>query len=71
LKNANELFGRWRRRSRKNERQDETGFTTKTDGFLSFIPPLNANELFGRWRRRSRKMKDRMKLGLPPKLMVF
>jgi hypothetical protein len=29
------------------------------------------NELFGRWRRRSRKMKDRMKLGLPPKLMVF
>jgi hypothetical protein len=23
---------------RKKERQDETQFTTKTDGFLSFIP---------------------------------
>ncbi len=31
---------------RKKERQDETQFTTKTDGFLSFIPPLNANVLF-------------------------
>jgi hypothetical protein len=25
---------------RKKERQDETQFTTKSDGFLSFIPPL-------------------------------
>jgi hypothetical protein len=41
---------------RKNERQDETQFTTKTDGFRSW---------------RSGKMKDRMKLSLPPKLMVF
>jgi hypothetical protein len=24
---------------RKKERQDETQFTTKIDGFLSFIPP--------------------------------
>jgi hypothetical protein len=24
---------------RKEERQDETQFTTKIDGFLSFIPP--------------------------------
>jgi predicted proteasome-type protease len=24
---------------RKNERQDETQFATKIDGFLSFIPP--------------------------------
>jgi hypothetical protein len=24
---------------RKKERQDETEFTTKIDGFLSFIPP--------------------------------
>jgi hypothetical protein len=24
---------------RKNERQDETQFTTKIDGFLSFTPP--------------------------------
>jgi hypothetical protein len=30
---------------RKNERQDETQFTTKIDGFLSFSPPLNANVL--------------------------
>jgi hypothetical protein len=28
---------------RKKERQDETQFTTKIDGFLSFNPPLNAN----------------------------
>jgi hypothetical protein len=33
----------------KNERQDETQFTTKVDGFLSFIPPLNANVLFCRF----------------------
>jgi len=31
---------------RKKERQDETQFTTKIDGFLSFTPPLNANVLF-------------------------
>jgi hypothetical protein len=31
---------------RKKERQDETQFTTKIDGFLSFIPTLNANVLF-------------------------
>jgi hypothetical protein len=37
------------------ERQDETQFTTKIDGFLEFQ---------GKW-------KDRMKLSLPPKLMVF
>ncbi len=33
----------------KNERQDETQFTTKIDGFLSFNPPLNANVLFCRF----------------------
>ncbi len=27
----------------KKERQDETQFTTKIDGFLSFTPSLNAN----------------------------
>ncbi len=32
---------------RKKERQDETQFTTKIDGFVSFpLHPLNANELF-------------------------
>jgi hypothetical protein len=31
---------------RKKERQDETQFTTKIDGFLTFIAPLNANVLF-------------------------
>ncbi len=31
---------------RKKERQDETQFTTKINGFLSFTPPLNANVLF-------------------------
>jgi hypothetical protein len=32
---------------RKKERQDETQFIAKIDGFLSFIPtPLNANALF-------------------------
>ncbi len=31
---------------RRKEGQDETQFTTKIDGFLSFIPPLNANVLF-------------------------
>ncbi|KAH9533538.1 hypothetical protein CY35_18G057700 [Sphagnum magellanicum] len=31
---------------RKKERQDETQFTTKIDGFLSFTPPWNANVLF-------------------------
>jgi len=39
----------------KKERQDDTQFTTKTDGF---------------WRR-SRKRKDRMILSLPPKLIGF
>ncbi len=36
---------------RKKERQeDETQFTTKIDGFLSFIPPpLNANVLLCRF----------------------
>jgi hypothetical protein len=35
---------------RKKERQDETEFTTKIDGFLSFTPPpLNANVLFCRF----------------------
>jgi hypothetical protein len=34
---------------RKKERQDETQFTTKIDGFLSFIPTLNANVLFFRF----------------------
>jgi len=34
---------------RKKERQDETQFTTKIDGFLSFIPPLHANVLFFRF----------------------
>jgi hypothetical protein len=33
----------------KNERQDETRFTTKIDGFLSFIPRLNASALFCRF----------------------
>jgi hypothetical protein len=27
----------------KEERQDQTQFTTKIDGFLSFSPPLKAN----------------------------
>jgi hypothetical protein len=31
---------------RKKGRPDETQFTTKIDGFFSFIPPLNANVLF-------------------------
>jgi hypothetical protein len=31
---------------RKKKRQDETQFTTKIDGFLSFITALNANVLF-------------------------
>jgi hypothetical protein len=34
---------------RKKKRQDETQFTTKIDGFLSFIPPFNANVLFCRF----------------------
>jgi hypothetical protein len=34
---------------KKKERQDETQFTTKIDGFLSFTPPLNANVLFCRF----------------------
>ncbi len=34
---------------RKRERQDETQFPIKIDGFLSFIPPLNANVLFCRF----------------------
>jgi len=33
----------------KKERQDETQFTTKMDGFLSFIRPLNAYVLFCRF----------------------
>jgi hypothetical protein len=33
----------------KKEKQDETQFTTKIDGFLSFTPPLNANVLFCRF----------------------
>jgi hypothetical protein len=33
---------------RQKEREDETPFTTKIDGFLSFIPPLNGNVLFCR-----------------------
>jgi hypothetical protein len=33
---------------RKKGRQDETQFTTKMNGFLSFTPPLNANVLFCR-----------------------
>jgi len=31
---------------RKKERQDETQFTIKINGFLSFKPPLNVNVLF-------------------------
>ncbi len=31
---------------RKKERQHETQFTTKIDGFFEFHPPLNANVLF-------------------------
>jgi hypothetical protein len=34
---------------RKNERQDETQFATKIDGFFEFHPPLNANVLFCRF----------------------
>ncbi len=35
---------------RKEERQDETQFTTKIDGWLSeFLPSLNANVLFCRF----------------------
>jgi hypothetical protein len=33
---------------RVKERQDETQFTTKIDGFIEFHPPLNANVLFCR-----------------------
>jgi hypothetical protein len=33
------------RSRKKKERHDETQFTTKIDGFLSFVPPLNANVL--------------------------
>jgi hypothetical protein len=43
---------------RKKERQDETQITTKIDGFVVSFP-------------RSGKRKDRMKLSLPPKLMVL
>jgi hypothetical protein len=43
---------------KKKERQDETQFTTKIDGFLG---NGGAQE----------KGKVRMKLSLPPKLMVF
>jgi hypothetical protein len=43
---------------RKKERQDETQFTTKIDGFLSFIPPLNANVLFCRFCFESHPMYD-------------
>jgi hypothetical protein len=31
---------------RVKERQDETQFTTKIDGFIGFHPPLNASVLF-------------------------
>jgi hypothetical protein len=34
---------------RKNERQDETQFTTKIGGILSLIALLNANVLFRRF----------------------
>jgi len=34
---------------RKKERQDDTQFTTKIDGFLQFHPSLNANVLFCRF----------------------
>jgi hypothetical protein len=35
---------------KKNERQDETQFITKIDGFLTLtaLPPLNANVLLDR-----------------------
>ncbi len=35
----------------EKRKKDETQFTTKIDGFLSFTPPplLNANILFGRY----------------------
>ncbi len=35
---------------RKKERQDETQFITKIDGFSQFHPLLNANVLFCRFR---------------------
>jgi hypothetical protein len=38
---------------RKKDRQDETQFPTKIDGFLSFTPPLNANVLFCRFFQKS------------------
>ncbi len=34
---------------KKKERHDETQFTTKIVGILSFTPPLNANVLFSRF----------------------
>jgi hypothetical protein len=34
---------------KKKERHDETQFTTKIDGFLSFIPCWMLNVLFGRF----------------------
>jgi NADH:ubiquinone oxidoreductase subunit 6 (subunit J) len=43
---------------RKKEREDETQFTTKIDGFLSFIPPLNASVLFCRFFLKSHPVLD-------------
>jgi hypothetical protein len=34
---------------KKKERQDETQFTTKFDGFLSFIPPWMLMYFFARF----------------------
>jgi hypothetical protein len=40
------MWQQWRR-TRKIKDRDETQFTTKIDGFLSFTPPpLNGNVLF-------------------------
>ncbi len=41
----------------KMERQDETQFTTKIDGFLNF-PPLNANVLFCMFLNKSHPVYD-------------
>jgi len=53
---------------RKKERQAETQFTTKIDGFLSFIalppPPLTANVLFCRFFGNLTLCMTKLKLGV-------
>jgi hypothetical protein len=46
------------------ERQDETQFTTKFDGFSEFHPLLNANVLFCRFKKKSHPVYDQTLSGL-------